>query len=40
MEPLRLKTKRKTQNLFDLINERVYIFIRRELRVFVNKRIR
>ena len=35
MEPLRLKTKRKTQNFLDSINESVYNFIREETRVFV-----
>ena len=40
MEPLRLKTKRKTQNFLDCINESVYNFIREETRVFVAKRIR
>ena len=39
MEPLRLKTKRKTQNLLDCINESVYNFIREETKHFCVLRV-
>ena len=38
MEPLRLKIKRKTQNLLNFINERVYIFIGLRYKGFLKKK--